>query len=127
MKLYSFDRFINENNDLENLADMVNGLNFELALILSDHVNLKQEVVQLILNKIVEHYYIYAFPQSFPISYVVSNIKVEEFREEGDVLSVGMKIDYIEHKDDGYKKWIVDSIEDWFIRESGVRIELNEI
>ena len=54
-------------------------------------------------------------------------VTVEEFREEGDVLSASIKIDYIEHKDEGYREWIVDSIEDWFIRESGVRIELNEI
>jgi hypothetical protein len=127
MKLYNFNGFINENNDLENLADMVNGLNFELALILSDHVNLKREVVQLILNKIVEHYFIYGFPLSVPLSYIVSNIQVEEFREEGDVLLVGMKIDYIEYRDEDYRKWVVDTIEDWFIRESGVRIELNEI
>lgn len=127
MKLHSFNRFINENKDLENLADMVNGLNFELALILSDHVNLKREVVQLILNKIVEHYFLYGFPHSIPLSQIISNIQVEEFREEEDGLLVGVKIDYIENMDDDYKRWVMDTVEDWFIRKSGAKIELSEI
>lgn len=46
-------KILRENNELESLKELINGENYELALITSEGLGLKEKVVELIINKIL--------------------------------------------------------------------------
>ena len=133
----SFVQFINEdmgeNNNLQKLEELVNGDNFELALILSDHANLKKEVVELILNRIVQTHFTWGFPNGIPLNTYIYYISVEKFKEitNDNLILVDAEIDYIDYKgveiNDWIKEQFIDSIKNKFTSETGIEIDIVEI
>ena len=133
----SFVQFINEdmgeNNNLQKLEELVNGDNFELALILSDHANLKKEVVELILNRIVQTHFTWGFPNGIPLNTYIYYISVEKFKEitNDNLILVDVEIDYIDYKGVEINNWIkeqfIDSIKNKFTSETGIEIDIVEI